>query len=280
MAVPKRKMSRSNPPSRRASPADRIPRGRVGKIAGLADRLDTLAGIFGLGLIPTGSKDPFGLRRAAQAVVRICLEGKLALDLERAAVEAVQLYGDRLTRKPEQVLADLRPFLADRVRYLLGLRGYAYDEIEAGLAAGASNLPDLEARVDAVHQVRESADFLTVVLAAKRIANILKDAPEGPFDAARLVEPAEKDLAAAFQELRSDIEEAAAAGDYERCLRRVAALAPVLDRFFVEVLVMAEDEAVRGNRIALLQAIGRAVSRTAKLTEVVVDKGEARAKAG
>ncbi len=263
-----------------ASTEDPIPRGRVGQVVGLADRLDTLVGIFGLGLIPTGSKDPFGLRRAAQGIVRTCLEGGLTLDLEKVVIAAAELYGDRLTRKPDQILDDLRPFLNDRIRYLLGLAGYAYDEIEAALAVGISSLPDLKARVHALHEVRESADFLTVVLAAKRIANIVKDAADRPFDEARLVEPAEKDLAAAFGKLRADIEEAAAAGDYERCLRRVADLAPVLDRFFVEVLVMAEDEAVRSNRIALLQAIGRAVSRTAKLTEMVVDKAEARAKAG
>jgi glycyl-tRNA synthetase beta chain len=263
-----------------ASADDSIPRGRVGQVTGLADRLDTLVGIFGLGLIPTGSKDPFGLRRAAQGAVRIALEGGLALDFATIAAEAARLYGDKLTRTAEQILDDLRPFLYDRIRYLLGLAGYAYDEIEAALAVGVSNLPDLRARVDALHKVREEAAFLSVVLAAKRIANIVKDAAEQPLDESALVEPAEKDLAAAFQSLRSDIEEAAAAGDYERCLRRIADLAPVLDRFFVEVLVMAEDEKVRANRIALLQAIGRAVSRTAKLTEVVVDKAEARAKAG
>ena len=263
-----------------ASAEDRIPRGRVGRVTGLADRLDTLVGIFGLGLIPTGSKDPFGLRRAAQGVVRIALEGNLPLDLEQAAAEAARLYGDKLTRSAEQILDDLRPFLYDRIRYILGLEGYAYDEIEAALAVGVSSLPDLWARVDALHKVREEAAFLSVVLAAKRIANIVKDAQEQPLDESALVEPAEKDLASAFKLLRIDIEEAAAAGDYERCLRRIADLAPVLDRFFVEVLVMAEDETVRRNRIALLQAIGRAVSRTAKLTEMVVDKAEARAKAG
>src|SRR4051812_34933870 len=133
---------------------------------------------------------------------------------------------------------------------------------------------------DALHKVREEAAFLSVVLAAKRIANIVKAPAEAPLDEALLQEPAEKELAEAFSGLRSDVEETAAAGDYERCLRRIADLAPVLDRFFVEVLVMAEDPQVRRNRIALLQAIGRAVSRTAKLTEVVVDKAEARAKAG
>jgi glycyl-tRNA synthetase beta chain len=261
-----------------ASTEDRIPRGRAGQVAGLADRLDTLVGIFGLGLIPTGSKDPFGLRRAAQGVVRIALEGNLALDLEKVVTEAAQLFGDRIKRSAEQILDDLRPFLHDRIRYVLGLRGYAYDEIEAALAVGATSLPDLAARVDALHRMREEPGFLTVVLAAKRIANIVKDAAEKPLDPALVAEPAEKDLHAAFEGLRNEVEEAAAARDYDRCLRRILDLAPVLDRFFVEVLVMAEDPKVRENRIALLQSIGKTVSRTARLTEVVVDKAEARAK--
>jgi glycyl-tRNA synthetase beta chain len=267
-----------------ASMEDRIPRGRIGQVVGLADRMDTLVGIFGLGLIPTGSKDPFGLRRAAQGAVRIALEGGLPLDLEEVAARAVVLYGDRLTRSAEQILDDLRPFLHDRVRYVLGLAGYAYDEIEAALAASGGdtggNLPDLKARVDALHRVREDANFLTVVLAAKRIVNILKDAPEEQLDEQFFTQPAERDLYAAFQGLRSEVEEAAASGDYERCLRRIADLAPVLDRFFVDVLVMDPDPRVKANRIALLQAIHRTVSRTARLTEVVVDKAEARSRAG
>lgn len=267
-----------------ASTEDRIPRGRVGQVAGLADRIDTLVGIFGLGLIPTGSKDPFGLRRAAQGVVRIALEGGLDLDLEAVASEAAGLYGDRVKRRPEQILDDLRPFLHDRIRFVLERAGYAYDEIEAALAMGTADLPDLRDRVDALHRVRESADFLSVVLASKRIANITKDASkdlsEQSPDETLFTEPGEKELWSAFQGLRSEVVEAAAAQDYERCLRRIADLAPVLDKFFVEVLVMAEDLQVRQNRIALLQAIGRTVNRTARITEVVVDKAEARAKAG
>jgi len=261
-----------------ASTEDRLPRGHAVLVAGLADRLDTVVGIFGLGLIPTGSKDPFGLRRAAQGIVRIALEGNLALDLEAVAAEAVKLFGTRVKRTAAQILDDLRPFLHDRLRYVLGLRGYAYDEIEAALAVGVTTLPDLAARVDALHRMREEPGFLTVVQAAKRIANIVKDAAENPLDASLLAEPAEKDLHTAFAGLRHEVEEAAAARDYDRCLRRILDLAPVLDRFFVEVLVMAEDQKVRQNRIALLQAIGRTVSRTARLTEVVVDKAEARGK--
>jgi glycyl-tRNA synthetase beta chain len=263
-----------------ASTEDRIPRGRAGLVVGLADRLDTLVGMFGLGLVPTGSRDPFGLRRAAQGAVRLALEGEVAIDFAVVAEHAAALYGDRLKRKPAEILDDLLPFLADRVRYLLGLQGFAYDEIEAALAVGMSDLPDLRARVAALHEVREEAGFLSVVLAAKRIANIVKDAPAAGLDVGALGEPAEMDLAAAYRTLADDVETAAAARDYGRCLHRIADLAPVLDRFFVEVMVMVEDETLRRNRIALLQAIGKTVSRTARLTEMVVDKAEARAKAG
>jgi glycyl-tRNA synthetase beta chain len=261
------------------STEDPIPRGRAGQVASLADRLDTLVGMFGLGLVPTGSKDPFGLRRAAQGAVRIAFEGRLQVDLGRAIAAALALYGKRLSRGAGELEATLRPFLDDRIRYVLGLYGYAYDEIEAALAAGAANLPDLRARVEAVHKVRGEAGFLQVVLAAKRIANIVKDAPAQPLDLDGLAEPAERDLGAAFAGLRAEVEAAAAAGDYERCLRRIALLAPVLDRFFVEVLVMDPDERVRARRIGLLQAILRAVSRTARLAEVVVDRAEHRARA-
>lgn len=263
-----------------ASTDDPPPRGRVGKVVALADRVDSLVGIFGLGLVPTGSRDPFGLRRAAQGVVRIALEGELPLDLDLVAVKAARLYGERLAKSGEEILEALRPFLHDRVRHVLGLRGYAYDEIEAGLAVGAEDLPDLAARVEALHRVRESKSFLSLVLSAKRIANIVKDAPEHALDQELLEEASEKELYSAYQALRGEVEEAAADGDYQRCLDRTAELADALDRFFVEVLVMAEDEDLRRNRIALLQAIHRVVNRTALLTEVVVDKAEHRAKHG
>ena len=274
-----------------ASTDDPLPRGRAGAVAGLADRIDTLVGIFGLGLLPSGSRDPFGLRRAAQGAVRIALERELPLDFARAAERAAALYGDRLDEDPETILGHLGSFFADRVRHLLGLRGYAHDEIEAGLAAdrgragepggGAlADLPDLAARVAALHAVRDEPQFLSVVLAAKRIENILGDAEPGEPDPERFEEAAERDLHAAFLELQGDVEEAAAGRRYEQALHRIGELAEVLDRFFEEVLVMAEDEAVRRNRLALLAAIGGSLSRVAALTEVVVDREEHRRRHG
>lgn len=263
-----------------ASADDAIPRGAVGRIVSIADRLDTLAGIFGLGMIPSGSRDPFGLRRAAQGVVRICLEAGLPLDLDAAVLEAARLYGAVVPKGAEEIRALLRPFFDDRVRHALGQRGLAYDEIEAALAAGGSNLPELAARAEALHRVRDEKDFLSLTLSAKRIANILKDAPEAAFDAALLGEPAERDLHAAAERVLGRLEAAAAAGKHEEALRGAAELAAPLDRFFTEVMVMAEDPRVRANRLALLQRIGRGLGRTARLTEVVVDRAEHRARHG
>ncbi len=263
-----------------ASMEDSLPRGPVGQAVALADRLDTLVGMFGLGLVPSGSRDPFGLRRAAQGAVRICLEKELPLNLGAALQEAAALYEGKTKVPAEKLASTLRSFLDDRIRYVLGTEGYAYDEIEAALAAGGKDLPDLKRRVDALHKVRESKDFLSLVLAAKRIANIVKDAPQGLVEESALREPAEQALHAALLAAAAEVEAAAAAGDYERSLAGAAGLAGDLDRFFVEVMVMVEDEALRRNRIALLQAVERVANGTAKLTEMVVDRAEHRAKHG
>lgn len=255
-----------------AGTADRVPRGTVGPVVALADRLDTLVGMFGLGLVPTGSKDPFGLRRAAQGVVRIALEGGMALDLAAATRHAAALYGDRLERAPAEIEKDLRAFLFDRLRYILGLQGFAYDEIEAALALGSLDLPDLKARVDAIHRVREEDQFLSIVQAAKRIENILRDQAPQSLDAKHLRHDAEADLYRELEALRGEVEAAAAAREYERSLRRVNELAGALDRFFVDVMVMDEDPAVRNNRVALLQAIHAVLGRVGRLTELVVGK--------
>ena len=136
--------------------------------------------------------------------------------------------------------------------------------------------PDLRARVRALDQVRQEPGFLSVVLAAKRIANIIKDTPEHSLDPDLLKEPEEKALAEASRQLRHVVETAEAGRQYERSLRHIAEFAEVLDRFFVKVLVMDENRELRFNRIALLQSIQRTLSRTARLTEMVVDKSAHR----
>ncbi|HET9766717.1 MAG TPA: glycine--tRNA ligase subunit beta [Thermoanaerobaculia bacterium] len=262
-----------------ASVDDRLPRGHVGIACGLADRIDTLVGMFGLGLVPTGTKDPFGLRRAAQGVLRILLETELPLALDQPVRRAASLYGDRLKRNADQILADLRPFLADRLRYLLGRQELTYDEIEAAFGGAEEDertVADVAARARALHQVRDEQAFLAVVLAAKRIANITKGQSDHALDAAVLAEPSERALHEAHARLAAEIDAAVGRRDYAAALRSIVSLADPLERFFTDVMVMVDDAAVRSNRLALLQSIGRTLSRVARLTEMVVEKADYR----
>jgi len=224
----------------------------------LADKLDSLAGYFGLGLAPTGSSDPYGLRRAAQGAVRVLLDFWHAApeekrpSLRRLVAAAVSGYEGRAKRPPAEVAAELEAFFLDRLRYLLVARGYPADEVDAVLGARDPDALDdpHEAwlRLKALHRVRSEAreDFEHLAVAFKRAKNILGQQPAAKVDAGLLTEAAERELHAAVGRL------AGTNGSYEGRLRALAGLRAPVDRFFDDVLVMAEDEKVRANRLGLL----------------------------
>ncbi len=260
---------------------DELPRGPAGRLLALADRLDTLAGFFGLGpkLWPSGSRDPFGLRRAALGVVRLALEEAPSSDLGPVLHRAFAGYGGALDGAAVAAAEQgLIPFLHDRLEFLLGREGLAHDEIAAALGADGPRLAfgALAARARAVHALREEPGFLAVALAAKRIANILKGQTPVEVAPESLREPAERALYDAGARFGDEVAAALAGGDPERGLRAVMPLAAPLDRFFVEVLVMDPDEAVRRNRLALLGRLRRDLLRLADLSAVVVDKSDYR----
>ena len=263
-----------------ASSDDQLPRERTGRLLALADRIDTLAGFFGLALVPTGSRDPFGLRRAALAAVRLVQEFGTAIDLADIVQRAHTGYTVSLAKGAQETWSALRPFLEDRLRHLLEIEGFAYDEIEAGLNATGetfSYLGPLRERIAALHRVRRNASFLAVALAAKRIANITKGQPAHAHDATALELPAERALLAASEAFSKAVEESLARRDFAAGLAAVGQLAPSLESFFDEVLVMDPDSAKRANRLALLQRIGAEIARLADLSRLVVDKAELRA---
>ena len=247
-----------------------LPQDRVGRVVALADRLDSLVGFFGIGQTPSGSKDPFGLRRLARGLLRIIVDGGMELDLDLVAARAVLLYGEALDRGAEDLLRELQVFIGERFRHFLGQRGLAHDEIEAAEATGTKNLPDLLARVTALQAAREERDFRSLVLAAKRIFNIVKDSPEFELRPGELADGAERQLHEALGPVREAVDRAAAERRYQDCLRAMADLVPHLDRFFADVLVMDEDEGLRQNRIALLQACRRVFWRIARLKAMAV----------
>ena len=258
---------------RPASATDDPPREAAGAILSMADRFDTLAGLFTIGLIPTGSRDPYGLRRAAFGIVSIATARRWRLDWRPVARKALSLYSAAVAVDPETVLPRLEAFFAERLRNLLERRGHTYDEISAVLNTGVWDFADVADRAQALAQARREMDFRSLVLAFKRIRNIAgaEDAPGAP-SAALYREPAERQLAADFLQARQAIEELAGSRRYREAMGMIASIAPSLDRFFVEVLVNTPEEDLRRNRLALLASIQREFSKLADFSEIVVEK--------
>jgi glycyl-tRNA synthetase beta chain len=250
-----------------ASAKDLLPRSAEGAVLGIADRLDTIAGMFGLGMEPTGSKDPFALRRAANAIVRILAESGLPLTLadllEARGVDAA-------------VEEKLLEFFAERIEfYLRESRGQAYDVVKAVMSAGWNDVRDVVARAEAVTEVRGGDDFIAISAAFKRMKNILQQAmakgetmPTSVNDEL-LVQVEERELARQSAALAQEAEELRKAGDYGAALQAVAALRPQVDGFFDAVMVMAPEPELRGNRLALLMRIAADFSRIADFSEIV-----------
>jgi glycyl-tRNA synthetase beta chain len=252
-----------------ASLEDSSPRGDVGGIVALADRLDTLTGLFGVGLVPTGSKDPYALRRAALGVVKILLDKGWRLDLPVACSDAFLLHG-ALPRNREDVLPELNAFLLDRLRFLLEKRGFKHDEIESVLTTDCRDITDAAERVEAVAAVRKEEDFVPISMAFKRIQNILAQADDvkGDMDPAKLTEDAERALAGDYLQAKDMLDDLIGKRRYREALAIMASMGPSLDRFFTEVMVMAPDPEARKNRVALLRLMRDQFFRVARFSEI------------
>jgi glycyl-tRNA synthetase beta chain len=251
-----------------------IPESEVGRLVGVADRLDTLAGLFGVGEVPSGSRDPHGLRRAAQALVKIAAEAGWDLDLGRAVGRAVELMADRVDREPAEVTAAVSEFVADRVRrYLIDVVGVAFDTADAVMAAGWGQLPELVARARALEAARAADAFRWLALGFKRVRNITDGQPEGEVDPGIFEHAEEGELHDHVTAFRQRLDECLEAARFDDAFAAMAELADVLERFFVAVLVMTEDERIRGNRIALLKELGREFMRLADLSKLQIEGG-------
>ncbi|MCC6074537.1 glycine--tRNA ligase subunit beta [Pseudomonas sp. GCM10022188] len=230
-----------------------LPSTLTGAAVAVADKLDTLVGIFGIGMLPTGSKDPYALRRAALGVLRILIEKQLDLDLVQAVAFAIEQYGDKV--KAEGLAAQVLDFVFDRLRARYEDEGVEVAVYQAVRALAPSAPLDFDQRVQAVQAFRQLAEAAALAAANKRVSNLLAKA-EGEVPAqvasALLVEPAEQTLALAISQAAEAVAPLAGARNYRAVLERLAALRAPVDAFFEEVLVNADDAAVRANRYALL----------------------------
>ena len=258
---------------RPVSATDDPPREAAGAILSLADRFDTLAGLFQIGLAPTGSKDPYGLRRTAFGAVSIITARRWTLDWRSVARKAVALYPpEAAAATPDAVLEPLEAFFAERLRALLERRGHSHDEISAVIDVGVWDFADAADRAQALADARREMDFRALVLAFKRIRNILGTEEPGIASSELYREDAERQLAADFLQARQSIDLLTSSRRYREAMGMIASIAPSLDRFFVEVLVNAPEEPLRRNRLALLASIQKEFSRLADFSEIVVEK--------
>ncbi|EGT75783.1 Glycyl-tRNA synthetase beta subunit [Haemophilus haemolyticus M21127] len=234
---------------------DELPKSLVASAVALADKFDTLTGIFGIGQAPKGSADPFALRRAALGALRIIVEKNLPLDLEDLVKKSAALFGDKLTNK--NVVADVVDFMLGRFRAWYQDEGIAVDVIQAVLARRPTRPADFDARVRAVSHFRTLDSAEALAAANKRVSNILAkaDAAIGEINLIACVEPAEKALAEAVLALRTEVQPLIAKGDYTAVLDKLANLRAPVDSFFDNVMVNAEDPALRQNRLAILNTL-------------------------
>ena len=234
---------------------DELPKSLVASAVALADKFDTLTGIFGIGQAPKGSADPFALRRAALGALRIIVEKNLPLDLEDLVKKSAALFGDKLTNK--NVVADVVDFMLGRFRAWYQDEGIAVDVIQAVLARRPTRPADFDARVRAVSHFRTLDSAEALAAANKRVSNILAkaDAAIGEINLTACVEPAEKALAEAVLALRTEVQPLIAQSDYTAVLDKLANLRSPVDSFFDNVMVNAEDPVLRQNRLAILNTL-------------------------
>ena len=234
---------------------DELPKSLVASAVALADKFDTLTGIFGIGQAPKGSADPFALRRAALGALRIIVEKNLPLDLEDLVKKSTALFGDKLTN--QNVVADVVDFMLGRFRAWYQDEGIAVDVIQAVLARRPTRPADFDARVRAVSHFRTLDSAEALAAANKRVANILAKAEDdiGTIDVALCVEPAEQVLAQSVLSLAKEVQPLIAQGEYTAVLDKLAGLRQPVDNFFDNVMVNAEDAKLRQNRLAILNTL-------------------------
>ncbi len=248
---------------------DRLPTRPIGDAVSMADRLDTIVGCFGVGLIPTGTADPFGLRRHALAILRIILEKRYPLSLVELIDESERVLKDKMERPAAEVKQEVLDFFRTRYQYFLLDKGFAFDVIDAVFSAGFDEVLEVQGRVEALAEAKGWKDFESIVIASKRAVNILKGAaPTRTVDPTLFREPAEQSLYQAFVTTREKVEAHLRKRDYRAALLEMTQLRQPVDDFFDRVMVMVDDTAIRENRLALLGQIGQVCGSLADFSKL------------
>ncbi|MBP8985086.1 MAG: glycine--tRNA ligase subunit beta [Syntrophobacterales bacterium] len=251
------------------SAGGKLPQSDEGSIVSIADKVDTICGFFGVNQIPTGAADPYALRRQALGVINIILNKGYPLSLDNLVDESLAILADRLKRPCEEVKRDVLEFFKGRLENQLITQGYSYDVVDAVLSAGFHDLVKTVKKVKAMEDFKKRPDFEPLGIAFKRVCNIIKGFENGRVDTSLFTQREEEALYQAYLETKDRAGTFIDKDEYEEALRELAGMRKFVDEFFEAVLVMAEDEAVRFNRLSLLEAISKLFYRIADFSKIV-----------
>ncbi|MEQ8215383.1 MAG: glycine--tRNA ligase subunit beta [Smithellaceae bacterium] len=246
-----------------------LPQTDEGAIVGIADKVDTITGFFGVGLPPTGTADPYALRRQALGVINIILDRRYALPLDFLLDESLKLLDGVLKKPAAEVKKDVRDFFAGRYQNQLIAQGYAYDTVDAVLAVGLNDLVVASEKIKALQAFRTNPEFEPISIAFKRVDNILKDFSNPNVDPKLFATDAERNLYSAAKEIEKQIVDGIEKNDFNLALKEMARLRPPVDAFFDSVMVMDKDEKVKFNRLSLLSEISATFHKIADFAKIV-----------
>ncbi|MBN1224637.1 MAG: glycine--tRNA ligase subunit beta [Candidatus Aminicenantes bacterium] len=250
---------------------DDIPSSFNGALLSIADKLDSIVGAMGMGVEVSGSKDPFGLRRNAQGVCRIILEKKLSFSFFRLLDKVLQSFGEIFVESKVGIKNQCVEFFRGRLQYIFENQGFRYDLVNAAIAPGIENIYFAGLRLNALDNLKESAQFEPMILIAKRVNNILREQPPYRINSAFFHEKQERELYTTFSIIRDNVQSMISGGNFANAQRMLFRIKSSIHSFFDHVLVMDKDRRIRRNRLALLQAIQRLLMQIADYSQIVID---------
>ena len=258
---------------RPAFAGDAPPESELGAVIAVADKLDTILGCIGVGLIPTGSEDPYALRRNALGIIQIFLHRGWQVSLDSLVENGLRSMGSKLKLEPEAIKKHVLDLFSQRYKSYLNTEGFPHDAIDCVLSTGLDSIVDIRAKVAAFSDLKKQPYFEPLAMAFRRVVSILKEGVEGEVDPGLLNEPAEKKLFEEYLKVRDPILLHIQNKEFDQALEKIAELKPAVDGFFDEVMVMVEDESLRNNRLYLLHQISGLFSGLADFSRIILKKG-------
>jgi glycyl-tRNA synthetase beta chain len=258
---------------RPAFAGDDPPASELGAVIAVADKLDTILGCIGVGLIPSGSEDPYALRRNAQGIIQIFLARNWQISLDQLVQEGLNLMGSKIKLDHETIKNHVMDLFSQRYKTYLNAEGFPYDAIDCVLSTGLDSIVDIRAKVSAFSELKKQPYFEPLAIAFRRVVSILNDEAEGDVDPGMLNEPAEKKLFEVYLKVRDPVLRHIQNKEFSQALEKIVEIKPAVDGFFDEVMVMVEDVSLRTNRLHLLYQISGLFSELADFSRIILKKG-------